>query len=220
MNRSAAIVVTLLSAASAAGAQPQLVSALPELCGLGGQQGRAPQQRSRFDLEVAQFYGRCAPSPRWLAVTVLENRGEGTVDRNYWVGETMIDRCDIVAIHPRGAATGSTIELAPTGGRPTSATATPSANCWRSTSATTERGAVAPIPTADAVAADLPRRRSACDNLHSHRSNSAHAKSWGSGPTCGERQAPQRAIQPEDRPPDDNQPSRDVGLNVVSKPST
>ena len=30
----------------------------------------------------------------------------------------------------------------------------------------------------------------------------------------------QRAIQPEDRPPDDNQPSRDVGLNVVSKPST
>ena len=113
MNRPAAIVVALLLTASAASAQaPQLGSNPPELC-----IPLSDQSSSRHDLEVAQLYGRRVPSPRWVGVTVVEwhildNTTLDTIaiDRDDWVGEAIIDRCEILVIHARGAD-GSTIEM-------------------------------------------------------------------------------------------------------------
>ena len=116
MNRTAVVIVALLSAASAASAQaPQLAPRPPELCGQGS------SQPGRHDLEVAQLYGMRVPSPRWLAVTVVERRRLDPItleivgsDRDRWVGETIVDRCDIatIATPPDGHDTASSaIEL-------------------------------------------------------------------------------------------------------------
>ena len=112
MNRPAAIVVALLSAAASAGAQPELCGPNPTL--------------SVHGLNVAQSYEKRVPSPRWVGVTVVEyHRLDGTTldvlesDRYLWVGETIIDRCEILVIHARGAD-GSTIEMVnPSTGRRT-----------------------------------------------------------------------------------------------------
>ena len=107
MNRPAAIVVVLLSAPASAGAQP-------ELCGPNPSPGMQA-------LTVAQSYEKRVPSPRWLAVTVVERRQEDPItfttlssDRDRWVGETFVDRCLIFAIRaPVGGhdTASSTIEL-------------------------------------------------------------------------------------------------------------
>ena len=110
----AAVAVALPSAVAFAGAQPPQLVAPPALCPHGGGY-KGPQQ-----LVEDGLYAERVPSPRWLAVTVVERRlldpttlvpFAVDADGGIWVGERFVDRCNIVGIAARGA-TGSTIEVA------------------------------------------------------------------------------------------------------------